>query len=164
MRPVGWMIAFLWVILLMRSATIGRVLDAVPLWLLPLGQFYRVNGGLTWLTLVAAGKVPASVGLVVGTGDALAGIFAIVTAIWLYSGTRGARVAAIAWNTFGLLDMVISQTVQTFTPVSIAYPAVMISAFIAPFTLDLHALSLPQLLRAIKREREAPMVANAKLA
>jgi hypothetical protein len=164
MRPVGWIIAILCGILLMRSATIAAALDALPLWLLPIMQVYRAGGGLNWFGQVAAGKVPASVGLVAGTGDALAGVFAIVTAIWLFSGARGGRVAAFAWNTFGLLDSVVSQTLQTFLPVSLAYPAVMISAFNAPFTLDLHALSLRQLIRAIKRERQAPVLANAKIA
>jgi hypothetical protein len=164
MRPVCWMIAILLVIPLMRSATIGGALDALPLWLLPLLQVYRAGGGMAWFGLIAAGKIPASYGLVVGTGDALVGILAVVTAVYLYSGARGGRVMAIAWNTFGLLDFAIGNTVQTFVPVSIAYPAVMIPAFFAPLSVDLHALSLRQLIRAIKRERGAPTLANAKIA
>jgi hypothetical protein len=164
MRPVGWMIAILCVIPLMRSATIGRALDALPLWLLPLAQFYRASGGLVWFTLVAAGKIPASFGLVVGVGDTLAGVFGVVTAIWLLSGARGGRVAAIAWNIFGLLDFATGFIIGSFIPYSLAYPAVIIPAFMAPFSLDLHALSLRQLMRAIKWERQAPTLANAKIA
>jgi hypothetical protein len=164
MRPVCWMIAILWVIPLMRSATIGGALDALPLWLLPLLQVYRAGGGMAWFGLVAAGKIPASFGLVVGTGDTLVGIQAVVTGVYLYSGARGGRVVAIAWNTFGLLDFAIGNTVQTFIPISLAYPAVMIPAFFAPLSVDLHALSLRQLIRAIKRERPTPTLANAKIA
>jgi hypothetical protein len=156
MRPVGWMVAILCVIPLMRSTTIGRALDALPLWLLPLAQFYRASGGLVWFTL--------SFGLVVGVGDALAGVFGVVTAIWLLSGARGGRVAAIAWNIFGLLDFATGFIIGSFIPYSLAYPAVIIPAFMAPFSLDLHALSVRQLLRAIKRERQAPTLANAKIA
>jgi hypothetical protein len=74
MRPVCWMIAILLVIPLMRSATIGGALDALPLWLLPLLQVYRAGGDMAWFGLMAAGKIPASYGLVVGTGDASVGI------------------------------------------------------------------------------------------
>jgi hypothetical protein len=164
MRPVGWMIAILWLIALMRSATIGGVLDALPLWLLPIAQVYRASGGLVWFTLVATGQLPASFGLVTGVGDTLAGVFGVVTAIWLYSGARGARVAAIAWNIFGILDFTIGFTVGSFVTYSVAYPAVIIPAFMAPFSLDLHALSLRQLIRASNRERGALMLANAKIA
>lgn len=156
MRPICWLIAILLVIPLVRSATIGRALDALPLWLLPLMQVYRAGGGLRWFGLVAAGKLSASFGLVAGTGDTLVGVLAVVTGVYLYSGARGARVMAIAWNTFGLVDFAIGNTVQTFIPYSLAYPAVMIPAFFAPLSVDIHALSLWQLIRAIRRERGAP--------
>ena len=161
MRPVGWTIAILCVIPLMRSATIGSALDALPLWLLPLLQVYRAGSGLVWLGLMAAGKIPANFGLVVGTGDVLVGILAVVTGVYLYSGARGGRVMAIAWNVLGLLDFVIGNIVQTFLPISLAYPAAMIPAFAAPLSVDVHALSLRQLMRAIKRERGAPTFASA---
>jgi hypothetical protein len=164
MRPLGWMIGILCAIPLMRSVTIGRVLDALPLWLLPLSQFYRASAGLVWFTLVAAGKIQPSFGLVAGIGDTLVGVFAILVAIWVYSGARGARVAAIAWNVYGLLDFVAGFIVGSFVSVSVPYPAVIIPAFMAPFSLDLHALSLRQLIRASKRERGAPTLANIKIA
>jgi hypothetical protein len=164
MRPVGWTIAILWLIPLMRPATIGAALDALPLWLLPIMQVYRVGGGLVWFGLLAAGRVPATWGLVAGTGDTLIGILAIVTGVYLYSGARGGRVMAIVWNVLGLLDFAIGNIVQTFTPFSLAYPAVMIPAFLAPLSVNVHALSLRQLIRAIKRERRAPPLANAQIA
>jgi hypothetical protein len=40
----------------------------------------------------------------------------------------------------------------------------MIPAFYAPLSVDLHALSLRQLIRAVKRERGAPTLASAKTA
>jgi len=164
MRPVGWMIAILCVIPLMRSATVAAALDAVPLWVLPILQVYRGGGGLTWFGLVAAGRVSASFGLVAGTGDTLVGILAVATGIYLYSGARGARVIAIAWNVFGLLDFAAAFIVGSFVPYSLPYPAVMIPAFFAPLSVDLHALSLRQLIRAGKRERGAQTLANAKIA
>jgi hypothetical protein len=155
MRPVGWIIAILWVIPLMRSATIGSALDAMPLWLPVVVQVYRAGGGLAWFGLVAAGKIQAGIGLVAGTGDTLVGILAVVTAVYLYSGARGGRVMAIAWNTFGLLDFAVSNIVQTFIPYSLVYPAIMIPAFFAPMSVDVHALSLRQLFRAMRLPTDA---------
>jgi hypothetical protein len=164
MRPVGWMIAILWLILLMRSETIGGVLDALPLWWLPIVQVYRAAGGLAWFVLWSAGRVPAVFGLVIGTADLLVGILAIVIGVYLYSGARGGRIAAVAWNVFGILDFANALIIGLLVPFSLAYPAVMVSAFTAPLSLILHALSLRQLLRAMKRERGAPTLANAKIA
>jgi hypothetical protein len=96
--------------------------------LLVIVQAYRAGGGLAWFGLVAAGKLSPSFGLVAGTGDTLVGILAVVTGVYVYSGARGWRVMAIAWNVLGLLDFVIANTVQTFIPYSLPYPAVMIPA------------------------------------
>jgi hypothetical protein len=164
MRPVGWMIAILWLIPLMRSATIGAALDALPLWLLPIAQVYRASGGLAWFGLVAAGRLPATFGLVAGIGDTLIGILAVVTGVYLYSGARGGREVAITWNVLGLLDFVIGNTIQTLVPISLPYSGVMISAFLAPLSVDLHALSLRQLIRAGKRQRRPVTLPGLKIA
>lgn len=71
---------------------------------------------------------------------------------------------AIALNVLGLADFAIANTVQTFIPFDLAYPAIMIPAFYAPFSVPVMALSLRQLIRAIKWERGAPTLANAKIA
>lgn len=119
---------------------------------------------MAWFGLVAAGKIPASYGLVAGTGDTTVGILTVVTGMYLYFGLRGGRAVAIAWNVLALLDFAIGNTVQTFVPISLAYPAVMLPAFFAPLSVDIHALSLRQLIRAIKRERGAPTLVDAKIA
>ena len=161
MRPVCWTIAILLVIPLMRSATIGSALDTLPLWLFPILQVYRAAGGMAWFGLVAAGTISPTMGMVAGIGDTTVGILGVVTGVYLYSGARGGRVMAIAWNVLGLLDFVIANTVQTFVPFSLAYPALMIPAFYAPLSVPVHALSLRQLVRAIKPERGAPAFASA---
>jgi hypothetical protein len=71
---------------------------------------------------------------------------------------------AIAWNTFGLLDFAVSNIVQTFIPYSLVYPAMMIPAFFAPMSVDVHALSLRQLLRTMRRERRPVTVSDLKVA
>jgi hypothetical protein len=164
MRPVGWLIAILFLFPLMRSQAIGAALDALPLWWLPLLQLYRASGGLVWFAQVAAGRVPPAFGLVVGMGDLLTGIFAIVTAIWLLAGIRGGRIAAIAWNIFGLADFATAFVIGSLLPYNISYPSVMIPAFMAPLSVNFHALSLRQLLRANRRTSRLPGLAEAKVA
>jgi hypothetical protein len=85
-------------------------------------QVYRAAGGLVWFAQLAAGRVPATFGLIAGTGDVLVGILAVMTAIYLYSGVRGGRLMAIAWNTLGLLDFAIAFVIASFLPYSAVYP------------------------------------------
>jgi len=152
MRPLCWAIAIAWLVLLTRSESIGAALDAVPPWWLPGVQFYRAGGGFTWLAIWSAGRLPTAFALTAGIGDCLTGIFAVVTAIAVYSGARSSRVAGIAWNLFGILDFATGFVLASFFPYTLPYPAVMIPAFAAPLSLVLHGLSLRQLLRGTRRE------------
>ena len=152
MRPLGWAIAIAWLVPLTRSESIGAALDAVPPWWLLGVQFYRAGGGFTWLAIWSAGRLPTAFALTAGIGDCLTGIFAVATAIAVYSGARNSRVAGIAWNLFGMLDFATGFVLASFFPYTLAYPAVMIPAFTAPLSLVLHGLSLRQLLRAPRRE------------
>jgi hypothetical protein len=164
MRPVCWAIAILLVIPLVRSATIGSALDALPPWVLVMLLVYRAGGGMVWFGLVAAGRIPTTIGLVAGIGDATVGLLALLVGIYVYAGAPGWRVTAIALNVLGLVDFAIANTVQTFVPFSLGYPALMIPAFYAPFSVDHMALSLRQLVRAGKRERPTPTLAKARAA
>jgi len=164
LRPFCWAIAILLVIPLMRSATIAGALDALPPWLLVIVQVYRAGGGMAWFGLIAAGRIAPTMGLTAGIGDTTVGILALVIGIYLYSGAPGGRVMAIALNVLGLADFAIANTVQTFIPFDLAYPAIMIPAFYAPCSVPVMALSLRQLIRAIKRERPTPTLGNAKIA
>jgi hypothetical protein len=156
MRPVGWAIAILWLIPLLRSQSIGTALDTIPPWCLIGLQFYRALGGLQWYAQWSAGRVPTAFALWVGTFDFLTGILAVVVAIYVYvySGARGGRALGVAWNVFGILDFASSFVIGTFVPYTLPYPAVMIPAFSAPLSLDFHALSLRQLMRASRRESQ----------
>jgi len=140
MRLVGWIVAIVCLIPLLRSQTIGAALDAVPIWWLVAVQLYRFGGGIVWLAQWSAGGLPDAFGLTVGIGD------------WVYSGDRRGRVAAIAWNVLGILDFATGFVLASFFPYTVPYPAVMIPAFSAPLSLIFHGLSLRQLARAIKCE------------
>lgn len=141
--------------ILLRSKLVGRVLDAVPWqWLVGL-QVYRVVGAdilVTW----AAGQAPTIFALPVGIGDVLTGLFALPAAL---SGIRG---RAVAWNIFGLLDLVNAIALGVITTQLIApgapnflgtYPLALIPAFAVPSSILLHALSLRQLRRSAAHVR-----------
>lgn len=150
----------LFIIPLLRSRIVGAVLDATPAsWLIGL-QVYRVLGGI-FLVGWLRGTVPGTFALPAGAGDILVGLLALPVAIWLASGARGGREAAIAWNILGLADFASAigtgaitapgpfQLIVPDTPntLILQYPTVMIPAFIVPCSILLHALSLRQLLR-----------------
>ena len=149
---------------LLRSARIGAALDTLPpSWLVGF-QVYRVLGSvflLRWLE----GTLPGVFAIPAGTGDVLVGLLAIPVALYLHSGARGGRLAAYAWNIFGIVDLLVAISIGTMTqpgrlnfiPVDIVnivgttYPLVMIPAFAVPLSLILHGVSLRQLVRSARR-------------
>ena len=141
--------------------TDGRqVLDAVPAsWLVAL-QVYRVLGSV-FLIGWAGGTVPGIFGLPAGIGDVITGLLALPVAISVAAGTIEGRRAAIAWNTFGLLDFTVAVSIGLVTspgPLQLivpsisnaqlgTYPSVLVPAFAVPSSILLHVLSLRQLYR-----------------
>jgi hypothetical protein len=145
---------------LMSSRRIAAAVDAAPVsWLIAL-QVYRLIGGyfiLLWLY----GAIPGAFALPTGIGDMLVGLTAIPVALYLASGRAGGVPLAIAWNIFGILDLVDAlvlgflsspgplQTLALDHPnvLATSYPTVMTPAFAVPLSLILHGLSLWQLRR-----------------
>jgi hypothetical protein len=68
-------------------------------------NFFRVLGGV-FIVRYLQGEIPGFFAIPAGVGDLLTGIFAPLVAYWLYSGKSYARGAAIAWNLFGMADLV----------------------------------------------------------
>jgi hypothetical protein len=149
--------------LLLSSKRVGQVLDAMPAtWLVAL-QLYRLFG--SW-ALVAGlrGALPGVLAWPAGIGDVLTGLFAVLAAIAVATGTAQGRRAAIIWNIFGLADFAVAITLGMITSPgrfqlivpnvpSIgagAYPDVLTPAFVIPSSILLHALSLRQLYRSVK--------------
>jgi len=136
------------------------VLDAMPAtWLIAL-QVYRVLGSV-FLIGWAGGTVPGIFGLPAGIGDVITGLLALPVAISVAAGTIEGRRAAIAWNTFGLLDFTVAVSIGLVTspgPLQLivpsisnaqlgTYPSVLVPAFAVPSSILLHVLSLRQLYR-----------------
>ncbi len=168
-------------LLLMRSAAFAAVIDATPLsWMIGM-QFYRVLG-VVFLMLWAGGHVPGEFALPAGIGDILVGVIALPVAYLAARGFSRTREAAYAWNTFGILDLVVAVSTGFLTSpgplqqlamdnpnyLTTAYPLVMIPAFAVPVSLILHGLCIWKLrrLRAdehtakgspVATEQDAPM-------
>lgn len=137
--------------ILLRSRTIGLILDATPsAWLIGL-QVFRILGS-AWLAGWLAGNLPGTFALPAGAGDTLVGALALPVALLLQSGMRGARLLAIAWNVLGILDLIDASTLATLSNIVLAYPLVLTPAFGVPFALLLHAVSLRQLGRLGRRQ------------
>jgi hypothetical protein len=148
--------------LLLRSAWLGRVLDAIPpTWLVGL-QVYRVFGSIFVLGWFV-GLLPAVFALPAGLGDTLVGILALPVAGMV---SRN-RLAGVAWNLLGVLDLADAAllgiltspgTLQLIVPDRAtaigAYPLVLIPAFAVPLSVLLHAVSLRQLRRLARSAGE----------
>lgn len=97
-------------------------------------QSYRVAGGLFLWPFLAAGALPASFALPAGIGDVLTGIAAPVAALAIARGWRGARAWAIAWNCFGILDLIVAPTAAVVSRTTNVgrFPLVVVPLFLGP--------------------------------
>ena len=151
--------------LLLGSRRIGALLDASPAaWLVGL-QVYRLFGGI-FLVAWSRGAISGVFALPAGTGDVIVGVLALPVAYLLAAGAPAARRLAILWNMLGLVDFAIAVGIGILSapgPLQVivpdppnaelgSFPTVMIPAFAVPSSILLHALSLRQLRRAIRRE------------
>jgi hypothetical protein len=89
----------------------------------------------------------------------LTGLFALPIAVYLIARPGDAVPRAVAWNLFGITDLVVALTLGALTspgplqglafdhPNQFPYPLVMIPTFAVPLSLILHGLSLRQIAR-----------------
>jgi hypothetical protein len=125
-------------------------------------QVYRTIGAL-FLIVLALGQLPAHFALPAGWGDVAVGVTAPIVALALLRGAPGARSLAVAWNVFGLLDLVVAVGMGTgflapfllpglgaAVPPAAAmgvFPLVLVPTFAVPVSVLLHVLALGRLLR-----------------
>ncbi len=148
------------VFVLTRSDAVGLALDATPAsWLIGI-QVYRILGGM-FLVYWIRGTMPGAFALPAGIGDVATGLLALPAAIWVASGSPIGRRIGIRWNVLGLIDFAVAITMGMLTApgpaqllarehpnIQIAmFPTVMTPAFVVPFSIFLHVLSLRQLKR-----------------
>ena len=134
--------------LLLLSPTFRRIVDAVPQhWLIGF-QTFRILGGL-FLVRYFAGELPGLFALPAGIGDAATGLLAPFVAYAWYSGKPYARGAAIAWNLFGMADLVNAVALGALTGGGggIVFPIVLVPVYGVPRAFLIHSYSLIGLLR-----------------
>jgi hypothetical protein len=145
-------------VLALRSSRLAAVLDAIhQSWLIGV-QVYRVLG-MVFLIQLARGLAPWQFALPAGIGDVLTGLFALPVAAYLIARPGDAVPRVVAWNLFGITDLVVALTLGALTtpgpfqalafdhPNQFPYPLVMIPTFAVPLSIILHGLSLRQIAR-----------------
>jgi hypothetical protein len=147
-------------IALRRSETLSRIIDAIPQsWLVGV-QLYRTLG-LVFLILFAFGRLPGDFALPAGLGDVLVGALAPIIGFMYARGTENRERLVLAWNVFGILDLVVAvgtgfltspsplQLLSLEAPNELisAFPLVMVPVFAVPISILLHLMSLMKLRR-----------------
>ena len=134
--------------LLLLSPTFRRIVDAVPQhWLIGI-QTFRILGGL-FLVRYFAGELPGLFALPAGIGDVATGLLAPFVAYAWYSGKPYARGVAIAWNLFGMADLVNAVALGALTGGGggIVFPIVLVPVYGVPRAFLIHSYSLIGLVR-----------------
>lgn len=147
----------------MLSPTLRRVLAAASLPALSGVQVYRVIG-LVFVILLGQGQLPAHFALPAGWGDVAVGLFAPLVALGLVRNVRGSRVLAMAWNGFGLLDLVVAVGMGTgyLAPFLVpdlgprvppaaamgVFPLILVPTFGVPVSVLLHLIAMTRLRRS----------------
>jgi hypothetical protein len=131
---------------LLLSSDFRTVIGGVPEhWLIGV-QVIRILGGV-FLIRWRQGDLAALFAIPAGMGDVMTGLFAPVVAYWWYTGRSNARSAAIAWNLFGMTDLVVAVTLgSSILGSGMALPSVMIPIYAVPRGFLIHSYSLIGLL------------------
>jgi len=148
--------------LLLLSPTFRQVVAAVPQhWLIGI-QTFRVLGGV-FLVRYYAGELPGLFALPAGIGDVATGLLALFVAYAWYSGKPYARGAAIAWNLFGMADLVNAVVLGTLTgggAGGFVFPIVLIPVYAVPRAFLIHSYSLIGLLSKTSQQPRRPESLN----
>lgn len=170
----GMMIPLVAGVMLFRgSATLRRIVEAVPQsWLVSL-QVYRTEG-VIFLVLYATGHLPGVFAWPAGAGDILVGLLAPVVGFAYARDSRGASGWVRAWNLFGIADFIVGVTIGFLTTpgplqklsldapnkLITEFPLVMIPVFIIPLSTLLHLASLTK----VQQRQIEPEVRHSLLA
>lgn len=147
---------------LLLSRTFRAIVAAIPMhWLIGI-QTFRILGGV-FLIRYAQGDLPGAFALPAGIGDVLTGALAPLVAYWCYTGKSYARTAAIAWNLFGMADLINAVAIGFLLGgTGIVFPIVLIPIYAVPRAFLIHSYALINLLGKTAREpRVSRLVAAA---
>jgi hypothetical protein len=139
--------------LLLFTRTFRAIISNIPQhWLIAIHTL-RILGGV-FLVRYFQGELPGVFAIPAGVGDVLTGLFVPLVAYWWVTGKPYARAAAIAWNLFGMADLVNAVILGTLTGGGgggIVFPIVLVPTYAVPRALLVHSYSLIGLLRNTSR-------------
>ena len=139
--------------LLLFSQTFRAIIGGIPQhWLIAV-QTFRILGGV-FLVRYFQGELPGVFAIPAGVGDVLTGLFAPLVAYWWLAGKPYARTAAIAWNLFGMADLVNAVVLGVLTGGGgggIVFPIVLVPTYAVPRAFLVHSYSLIGLFRQTSR-------------
>jgi hypothetical protein len=144
------------------SAPLRSALGAAPLPDLIGIQAFRAIG-FVFLILLLQQRLPAIFALPAGIGDVLIGLTAILVARSFHKNSPAAPVFGLVWNFAGILDLVVAIGVgflASTTPLRLIFstpptdlvamlPLVMITLFLVPLFLMLHAVTIERITSAV---------------
>jgi len=140
--------------LVLLSPTFREIIAGIPQhWLIGI-QTFRILGGV-FLVRYLQGELPGVFAIPAGVGDVLTGIFAPLVAYWWFAGKPYARGAAIAWNLFGMADLVNAVAIGALTGGGgggIVFPIVLIPIYAVPRAFLVHSYSLIGLVRKTSQQ------------
>lgn len=89
------------------SMQMRRTVHQIPLWLMTIAHVWRFVG-LYFLIGAIVGYLPPQFGYPEGLGDIITALFSVPLALMIRKGNRSPRLrtAFIAWNIFGLIDLI----------------------------------------------------------
>jgi hypothetical protein len=152
--PAAMTVSIAAVLLASRVPAVSRILGRPDaLWRLTVPQIFRLEG-VTFLIVMALGKLPAVFALPAGLGDIAIGFEAINIARSLARGVVGRR--AVWFNILGLLDLAVATVIGVTAAPGVAHlvalspsteqiallPLVLIPTTVVPLAVALHVLSL----------------------
>lgn len=139
------------------SEEVRAVIDRIPLWMITISHVWRFVG-IGFVIGAVMQVLPPQFGYPEGLGDIAAALLCLPLAFAIRAGRRstGLRRAFIAWNIFGLIDLLsaislgILYSPSTFgvlrtdisTGLMISFPVSLIPAFFVPLFILLHVLGL----------------------
>jgi len=130
--------------LLLLSRTFRAIISGIPKhWLIGI-QTFRILGGVL-LVRYFQGELSGGFALPAGVGDVLTGLFAPLVTYWWVARKPYARTAAIAWNLFGMADLVNAVALGALTGGGgggIVFPIVLIPIYAVPRAFLVHSYSL----------------------
>lgn len=145
--------------LLYWSKTMRAVNAAMPPSWLIWFQSYRVVGAMFLYPFLAYGVLPAAFAIPAGVGDVAVGALAPLIAHRVASRRPNAARWAVAWNLFGILDLVVAVSAAIGSQAGLInlYPLVLVPLFLGPpLGITTHLYSIRNLVLASRASSIEP--------